>query len=619
MPSPDQFMTRNGKTLLSALTELNSFEGSPSEFLNKLIYTKRLACEAAGAALVKIREDGGVSLVTSSPPFQKGIAPTWLTVTMAHPEEILSVEGVFCKLFEELDNGLKAYMVFVPLKPGDPEHGTEVYHLVVRDILDLNRRLQRLQILLPYYSFYEGRLQLKEFKAKTSRLYQAFDVMIKLNASETFHGSLMSMCNEFSSRWLCSRVSFGVVSGRNATLKALSNSEKFNRKVAVIRDLESVMEECSDQNIEVPFPQKGDGVYVCRRAQKFSDNHGPIAVLSLPVRMKDNVFGVVTFERSLDHPFEQNEIEVLRLTLDLLSPRLDNLQHKDRWFGALVLDGIKSAGKWLVGASYTLTKLLILSCITTAIFFNWHESTYQVESTFSFDAKNTFVVSAPFSGEISKIFVENGQKVKSGQELFRLDTTELDLELNSLEAQRLQALKQAAVSLREGKPAEEHIARANAASLKAEIDLTKYSLAASSVKAKMAGTIVGDELKKLQFSVVELGKTIIEIVSTDSLEATLFVPEDQIADVAVNQKGELAAAGYPDRKIVFDVIAIERVARVVGQKNVYRIRAAIDNNKQNQWMHAGMEGVARIDIEDRLTIWIWTRKAINWIRMKLWF
>ena len=37
------------------------------------------------------------------------------------------------------------------------------------------------------------------------------------------------------------------------------------------------------------------------------------------------------------------------------------------------------------------------------------------------------------------------------------------------------------------------------------------------------------------------------------------------------------------------------------------------------WASLGMEGVARIDVEERLRVWIWTRDAINYLRMKFWF
>jgi hypothetical protein len=31
-----------------------------------------------------------------------------------------------------------------------------------------------------------------------------------------------------------------------------------------------------------------------------------------------------------------------------------------------------------------------------------------------------------------------------------------------------------------------------------------------------------------------------------------------------------------------------------------------------------MEGVAKIDLGRRSYAWIWTRRIVNWVRMKLW-
>ena len=36
-------------------------------------------------------------------------------------------------------------------------------------------------------------------------------------------------------------------------------------------------------------------------------------------------------------------------------------------------------------------------------------------------------------------------------------------------------------------------------------------------------------------------------------------------------------------------------------------------------MRLGMEGLAKIDIDRRPYGWIWTRRLVNWVRMKLWW
>lgn len=605
--------------LYDSLLELNQFDGSPSDFLKKLIHIKRLIIDAKNGALVKIRTEGACGLIAASPPVKDGKLPPWLGQAISDPKKLLETNGVHCKFVEETADGRKMYIVYQPLKADANDQGIELYSIIVKDINELNIRLQRLQTLMPYYDFYEGKLQLQDFRDRTNRLHQAFDVMIKLNTHDSFLGSLMALCNELSARWSCSRVSVGLVKGRHLKLKAMSNSEKFNRKMALTRDLASMMEECADQDLEVLYPQEGSGIYVCRQAQHFSNTHGPLSLLCVPLRREGKVFGVLCFERDSERPFSSSEVEIFRLVADLFTPRLENLKKQSRWLGLRILDGFRKAFSLFVGVKYTWVKIIIFLVLGVSYWLTQAKTMYQVEASFSFESQSSLSVSAPFNGEINEIYVKNGQYVEIGGRLFSLDTIELKLKLRELQSKRLQALKKAAVALREGEAAEEQIARAEAEGMQAEIDLVEYSIKRMVVKAKMSGTVVADELEKKQFSSVELGTGILEIVEADKLKATLYVPEDQIADVTVGQVGELVAAGYPDNRIAFEILEIEKVARVVEQKNVYRVRADIKPGEHKGLMRAGMEGVARIDVDEQLLVWVWTRKAVNWVRMKLWF
>ena len=95
-----------------------------------------------------------------------------------------------------------------------------------------------------------------------------------------------------------------------------------------------------------------------------------------------------------------------------------------------------------------------------------------------------------------------------------------------------------------------------------------------------------------------------------------MVPEDEIYDIKVGQEGYLATASYPAQRIKFVVERINPIAEVVNQRNVFKVR--VELLKTYPWMRPGMEGVAKVDIDKRRYVWIWTRKIVNWIRMKLW-
>ncbi|NQZ60551.1 MAG: HlyD family efflux transporter periplasmic adaptor subunit, partial [Lentisphaeraceae bacterium] len=499
-----------------------------------------------------------------------------------------------------LNSTKKQYLVFMPVKVGSIGLGLEVYHFATSTMADLSPLLERLQMLMPYFDFYEGRIQLKDYQGRTERLHQACEVLIKLNQSSNFLEGAMHLCNEMAARYSCSRVSLGVLKGRYICLKTISNTEKFKRKVKILQDIEKVMEESLDQNLEVQFPQSGKGDCVARAAAKYSQSHGPLSILSLPLRSDGQVKAVLTFEREHERPFSNEEVEVFRLVADLFSPRLLHLHHFERWFGARTLDSMKRTSAFFIGAKYTWLKLGLITLVAAGVWLSQAEGTYQVEASFTFNSQKQRMLVVPFDAEIEKIMVRNGDLVKAGQQLLVLDTTEQKLKLDSLLAQKLEALKQVSVAMNEGKTAEAQIAQAEADQATAEIKLINYNIKRAVLKAPINGTILTDDLHKRLYSLAQFGENILEVMQTEHLEANLFVPEEQIADVFIKGRGALAAAGYPDRKVPFSVMEIKRVAEVANQRNVFKVKVKLEPQDQQaflKWARPGMEGVARIDVD----------------------
>ena len=51
-------------------------------------------------------------------------------------------------------------------------------------------------------------------------------------------------------------------------------------------------------------------------------------------------------------------------------------------------------------------------------------------------------------------------------------------------------------------------------------------------------------------------------------------------------------------------------------RNYFRVEARLDQASDR--LRPGMEGVAKTSVEQRLLIWIWTRRLIDWTRLALW-
>ena len=218
-------------------------------------------------------------------------------------------------------------------------------------------------------------------------------------------------------------------------------------------------------------------------------------------------------------------------------------------------------------------------------------------------------------------------KVSAGPTvLATLDTAELRLQLTAAQAERRGYLKQADAAIREDKQAEAQIAQAQADRVTARIKLLEQRIAQAVIVAPLDGYIVSGDLQRQLGAPVKTGDVLFEIASLADLRAELSVPEDLIADVQQAQKrarqageelaGQLATASRPDEHIAFTVDRISPVAAVVDQKNVFTVRARL--GATGQLLRPGMEGVGKIDIDRRSYGYIWTRRLVNWVRMKLW-
>jgi len=360
-----------------------------------------------------------------------------------------------------------------------------------------------------------------------------------------------------------------------------------------------------------------DSTYISRQTAQFSQRHGPLAVLSLPIRHAGKVWGVLTLERPADRPFAGEEVEAVRLALELCTARVAALYEQDRWFGAKLAGGLRQTGALLVGPRHTWAKLLTLAVFAAAVFLIFAKGNYRAEASFVLEGTQRQVIPAPFDGYLKTVNVEMSDTIAAGQtSLGELDTAELRLKLAEAKADKAGYLKQMDAAMRDGQTAQAQIAEANADKAQAQIALFEYMISQARLLSPLSGTVVQGDLKRQIGAPVKMGDVLFEVTPLESLRATLHVREDQITEVRVGQKGTLATASYPGEYIPFEVERVNPVAEVVKQKNVFKVRVRL--LELHPWMRPGMEGVAKIDLAKRSYAWIWTRKIVNWVRMKLW-
>jgi multidrug efflux pump subunit AcrA (membrane-fusion protein) len=114
---------------------------------------------------------------------------------------------------------------------------------------------------------------------------------------------------------------------------------------------------------------------------------------------------------------------------------------------------------------------------------------------------------------------------------------------------------------------------------------------------------------------VQKGQVLFQLAPLDSYRVILQVDERDIADVVTGQKGQLALSGSPADHLPFEVRRITPVSTTTEGRNYFRVEAHLENTDR---LRPGMEGVGKIEVDNRLLAWIWTHQAMDWLRLKVW-
>ncbi len=609
------------------INRLSQFDGPPEHFLVNLLEAQCHLAAAAGGAILRCGANGRAEVLAVYPAIAPDTTPpVWLARAVESAAQVISSQTTTVKPLHKPEDlygqPAKSHLVMLPLRSSQTVHGLAGFVVEASDQAALDASRERLELSISLLSLYEMRLTLQQRQAAMARLKMAMETLATVNDQNRFAGAAMAFCNEVAARWQCERVSLGFLKGRYVQLRAMSHTEKFNRKMKLIQDIESAMEECLDQDVEVLHPPAEQAAYVSRAAADLSKRHGPVALLSLPLRQGGEVIAVLTTERAVDEPFSLEEVESLRLACELCTARLDNLQQHDRWFGAKLASGIRKGLSFVVGTKHTWAKLAAILILGAILFLTFAKGTYRVEAPFVLEATERQISSAPFDGYLEDVNVEPGDHVVAKKAvLASLRTDEFELKLAEAQAEKLRYDKEAAAAMRDEQTAQAQIARAQAQQAQASIELLEFYIGQAQITSPISGLVLTGDLKKQKGAPVEKGKVLFEVAPLKSLRAELSVPEDRIADVQVRQKGELATASDPGKRIKFIVERINPVAEVVEQRNVFKVRVQLlgIDEQTKQRIKPGLEGVAKITIPPKRTYaWLWTHRMVNWLRMKLW-
>lgn len=217
-------------------------------------------------------------------------------------------------------------------------------------------------------------------------------------------------------------------------------------------------------------------------------------------------------------------------------------------------------------------------------------------------------VVAKTSGVALAVLVEEGQQVRAGQALVRLDddrarlaVVQAEAQMHKLENNYARARQLVTQQMISANDVDE--IKFNLANARAQYSSARLELSYATVVAPISGVVASRDIKPGNF--VQINSPIIRIVDSGRLEATLNVPEREIAKLKPGQKVELVADALPGKQFIGTV---DRVSPVVDTgTGTFRVVAAFAGGDELQ---PGMFSRLSINYDQRADALVVPRSAL---------
>ena len=426
----------------------------------------------------------------------------------------------------------------------------------------------------------------------------------------------LAVANELTARLACDRVAVGLEKRGQIELVAMSHAATFDARSNLVRAIADAMDEVLDLGIAVVLPGAADDEFGSLAHAEAARVLQAQALMSVPLLRDDQTIGAITFERSNGAPFNEEEQRVARALGRLLAPvwALQLAQERPWWQRAR--EALHTFLQGAIGPEHPGLKLFAGLAAAFLVAAGLIQTDYRVAARTVIEGSTQLAIVAPFEGFIAEGLVRAGDTVRAGQPVARLDERDLTLESARWSAEREQLQRKYQAAMAESDQSAMGLISAQMSQTEAQLALAREKLARATLNAPFDGFVVSGDLSQSIGVPVEQGKLLFEVAPLQGYRVVMQVDDRDIRRVAVGQGGELVLSSMPDRQLPFTVSTITSVATQVEGRNVFRVEATVEG--QVARLRPGMEGVAKIVVDRRSLLWIWTHGFFDWLRLALW-
>jgi hypothetical protein len=519
------------------------------------------------------------------------------------------------------DSGASGLHVAYPfLADGDRPVGAVVLDARPRSEADIQTLLRSLHWGTGWLEAQAVRDRIDRERQRVTAAAAALDIVAVANEHDRLEAAAMAVANELATRLGAAKVAIGLDAGRGCRLTALSHTAWFKRKTNMVAGIEAAMDEAAEQRATVRVPDApGDTVriQVAHEALRaIWEEHG--ALTSFPLLSDRGAVGAITVLHT--EPPGEAVVRLGEAISTLLGPLLDQKRRARRMVSGRVVDGMQDALAAVIGPRHLAWKLggavAVLAVATVLIV----PTSFRVSSKAVLEGRVQLAAPAPFDGFIATAPAKAGDIVHKGDVLATLDDRDLQLERVRWQSEHERLVLKSREAMAKHDPGTSGQLDAELRQADAQAQLAIEKIARTRITAPIDGLVVSGDLSQSIGGPVETGKMLFQVAPLDDYRVILHMDERDIGFVKPGQTGHLLLHGRTGDSVGFTVQRLTSVAETDSGHNTFRVEASLNagSARARENLRPGMEGIGKIDVEDRSIAWVWTRSLLDWARMQLW-
>jgi biotin carboxyl carrier protein len=482
---------------------------------------------------------------------------------------------------------------------------------------DLQSALELVRLSVAAIEVVDYQQRLSILSQQQQCMAERLEILARVLAEPEYESAAVRLVTELAVLFNCDRVSLGEYKKQRSRLKHLSHSTEFGKKMNLVRCIEQAMDECIDQGQNIRYPQLDiNSSEVVLAHKKLSEQQGDACVLSIPIYFESKAHGAVILEGNPDVPFAEEQAELCQSIVSLVMPCLEDKRLNNRSLWRKALDSLSNQLAKVFGPGYLGRKLFLL--IALALFFILDNASglYRLSTEARIDSAIQRAIVAPYDGYIETATARAGDSVKKGQALVSLYDRDLRLENLKWLSEQAKLNRQYQEALATHDRAEINIINAQQAQVDTQLKLVANKLERALLTAPFDGLVVSGDLSQRLGSSVSKGEELLAVSPLHQYRINMLVKENRISDVELGQTGSLYLSALPEERFDFKVAKITPLTEAKNGATYFIIEGEIESDV-NQ-LQRGMEGIGKINIDERRLVSIWSRGSLEWLRLKLW-